>query len=159
VVVDWYEEIGVGDVMITSGRTITEGDVVNFAMLSGDWNPLHCNSEYASTGPFGQRVAHGMLVLTVMSGLVRLDPPYVQAFYGFDRVRFLEPTLFGDTLTVTSKVVEKADRDSGGVVAFDLTVSNQAGTPIASCIMKILVAGRPLFSEETVDSSATRAGA
>ncbi|GAF86639.1 unnamed protein product, partial [marine sediment metagenome] len=61
----YFEEIQVGDVEVTRARTITEADIVNFAAFSGDWYPLHTDVEYAKKGPFGERIAHGMLVLSV----------------------------------------------------------------------------------------------
>jgi 3-hydroxybutyryl-CoA dehydratase len=140
VVVDWYENIRLGDVMVTKGRTLGESDVINFAMLTGDWNPLHCDAEYAAKAQFGTRIAHGMLVLAVMSGLVELRAPYVKALYGFDKVRFLRPTYFGDTIKVVSTVVGRSDKeDGGGVVTFEAQVRNQKDEPVAICTIKILV--------------------
>ena len=65
----YFEEFAVGDILTTPARTITEADVVNFAALSGDWNQLHTDAEYAKETPFGTRIAHGLLGLTVASGL------------------------------------------------------------------------------------------
>lgn len=139
---DWYENISVGDKTETRGRTITEADVVNFAMISGDWNPLHVDRTYGEAGPFGERIAHGMLVLTAMTGLITLDPPYVMAFYGFDKVRFFKPTLFGDTISARTEVIERSDHKRGGVITCKITVVNQNDAEVASCEMKMLVASK-----------------
>ena len=65
----YFEEFQVGQEVITSGRTITETDIVNFAGLSGDFNFIHTNAVAAQATPFGQRVAHGMLVASIATGL------------------------------------------------------------------------------------------
>ena len=65
----WFEEFEVGQRIITPGRTITESDIVSFAGLSGDYNQIHTNAEFSSKTPFGKRVAHGLLVLSIASGL------------------------------------------------------------------------------------------
>jgi 3-hydroxybutyryl-CoA dehydratase len=65
----YFEELALGQKIFTSGRTVTEADVVAFAGLSGDYNQIHTDAQYAAQGPFGQRVAHGLLVLAIVSGL------------------------------------------------------------------------------------------
>ena len=65
----YFEEFSVGDSITSQGRTVTEADIVNFAMLSGDWNPLHTDAEIAKSTVFGERIAHGMLVLSMATGL------------------------------------------------------------------------------------------
>ena len=100
----WFDEFKVGETFRTRGRTITEADIVNFAMFSGDWYPLHTDADYAKNSPFGERIAHGMIVLSVMTGLIQLEPGYIIAFYGMDRVRFINPTKIGDTIRVESVV-------------------------------------------------------
>ena len=66
----YYEEIEVGKNLVTAGRTITESDIVSFAGISGDFNQMHVDAEYAKAGEFGQRVAHGLLVVSVTTGLI-----------------------------------------------------------------------------------------
>ncbi len=88
----YYEDFEVGYVDTTRARTITEADIVNFAAFSGDWYPLHTDVEYAKKGPFGERIAHGMLVLSVAVGLMPLYEMAIVAFYGMDKVRFTAPT-------------------------------------------------------------------
>ena len=140
---DYFEDFQIGDKLITRGRTVSEADIVNFAALSGDWYRLHTDQEYAKKGPFGERIAHGLLVLSIASGL---NPPYdtaVVAFYGMDNVRFTAPTKIGDTIHVESEVVDKQDKgELGGVVSWRQSVKNQKGEDVAVSIMKGLIAKR-----------------
>lgn len=94
----------IGDELITPGRTITEADLVSFAGLTGDWHPQHADAEWARGARFGERVAHGMLVLSYAVGLVAFDPERVVALRGLDSVAFKRPVRIGDTIRVRSKV-------------------------------------------------------
>ncbi len=136
-----YEQINVGDRNITRGRTITEADIVQFAMLSGDWQQLHTDAEYAAAGRFGQRIAHGMLVLSISTGRTPFVSPHTQALYGFDRLRFLKPTFIGDTIHVETEVTDKVDRgDAAGVVTWSHRIVNQRGEDVCVSEIKPLVA-------------------
>ena len=140
----YFKEIQVGDVEVTRARTITEADIVNFAAFSGDWYPLHTDVEYAKKGPFGERIAHGMLVLSVATGLMPLYEMAIIAFYGMDRVRFIAPTKIGDTIHVELEVVDKKDKgDLGGVVNLKQLIKNQRGEDVAVSTMKVFIAGKP----------------
>lgn len=75
-----FENIEVGERQLTQARTITEADIVQFAMFAGDWHPLHTDVEHAKGSAYRERIAHGMLVLSIMPGLVELDADYVLAF-------------------------------------------------------------------------------
>jgi len=97
-------EPNVGDELTTAGRTITESDLVGFAALTGDWHPQHADAEWASRGRFGERVAHGMLVLSYAVGLVPFDPERVVALRGLDSATFKRPVRIGDTIRVRSRV-------------------------------------------------------
>jgi acyl dehydratase len=125
----YFEEFTVGDVAESVGRTITEADVVNFAALSGDWNLIHTDAEYSKAQMFGQRVAHGLLVLSIASGLaVRLGfmEDTVIAFRGLEW-KFARPIFIGDTVRLRVTVDEKKEmaRLGGGLVNFRLEVLNQ----------------------------------
>ncbi len=145
-VTTWFDRIELGDRTQTVARTITETDIVQFAMLSGDWFPLHIDTEYAATTIYGERIAHGMLVFSVAIGLVTLTPPYVAAFYGIDRLRFVGPTKIGDTIHVETEVLEKQPRTSAvGVVTHKLLVKNQRGDDVIVATTKIAVARDPLL--------------
>src|SRR5512139_2530917 len=96
----YFEEFNVGDVANTQGRTITEADIVNFAMLSGDWNTIHTDVEYAKQTMFGERIAHGMLGLSIATGLaVQLGfiNETVIAFRSIEW-KFSAPMKIGDTI-------------------------------------------------------------
>lgn len=141
----YFDDIQVGDTSTSRARTITETDIVNFCAFTGDWYPLHSDVEYAKHTMFGQRIAHGMLVLSVASGLVPLDPGIVVAFYGMDRVRFANPTFIGDTIHVESEAIEKTVKDDlTGVLTARQRVVKQDGLVAASSVMKILLMRRSL---------------
>ena len=125
----YYEEIEVGERFESPGRTVTETDVVLFAGLSGDYNQLHTDVEFAKGHRFGERVAHGLLVLSIASGLVtRLGfiEGTVQAFTGVEW-KFRGPVLIGDTVRVAVEVHRKRPipRLDGGFVFLDVMVLNQ----------------------------------
>ncbi len=136
----YFDEYKIGDRFITRGRTITETDLVNFSGVSGDFLSLHTDAEYAKSTRFGERIAHGMLVLSVMTGLMPTDPEKVEALYGYDKVRFLRPVLIGDTVRVEMEVTNLHRRGSrGGVVDCQMRIVNQRGEAVASMILKILM--------------------
>ena len=136
----FFEDFVIGEKITTRGRTITEADIVNFAAFSGDWYPLHVDAEFAKQTPFGERIAHGLLVLSATSGLMPLMDMAIQAFYGMDRVRFTTPTKIGDTLHVEMEVLEKKDKgELGGVVTMQSNVKNQRGEDAAVSTMKVLM--------------------
>jgi 3-hydroxybutyryl-CoA dehydratase len=140
----YFEDFQVGDTEVTRARTITETDIVNFAAFSGDWYPLHTDIEYAKKGPFGERIAHGMLVLSVANGLMPLYDMAIIAFYGMDKVRFTAPTRIGDTIHVELEVIDKKDKgDLGGVVSLKESVKNQRGEDVAVSTMKVFIANKP----------------
>ncbi|MEE8373618.1 MAG: MaoC/PaaZ C-terminal domain-containing protein [Dehalococcoidia bacterium] len=140
----YFEDFKVGDVEVTRARTVTEADIVNFAAFSGDWYPLHVDAEYAKKSPFGERIAHGMLVLSVSTGLMPLYEMAIVAFYGMDKVRFTAPTKIGDTIHVELEVLETQDKgELGGVIGFKNSVKNQQGVVVTVSIMKVLLAKRP----------------
>ena len=140
----YFEDYEIGEKFVTRARTITETDIVMFAAFSGDWYPLHVDVEYARKSPFGERIAHGMLVLSVMSGLMPLYEMAIVAFYGMDKVRFTAPTKIGDTLRVQMTVTEKKDKgDTGGVVTFENRVMNQRDEEAAVTTIKAMIAKKP----------------
>lgn len=137
----YFEDFQMGEIITTRGRTITEADIVMFAAFSGDWYPLHVDVGYAKKGPFGERIAHGMLVLSATSGLMPLYDMAIVAFYGMDKVRFSAPTKIGDTLRLEIEVLEKEDKgEMGGVVTFKSVAKNQRDEDAAISILKILIA-------------------
>jgi 3-hydroxybutyryl-CoA dehydratase len=145
VITSYLDDISVGDTHVTRGRTITETDLVSFAMFSGDWHPIHTDVEYAAADErFGGRIAHGALVLSVGLGLVTFWPPAMKAFYGIDRLRFVAPTRIGDTVHVVTEVLSVDPRDdSSGVVTSQFVVRNQRDQDVLVAQLKSLVARKP----------------
>lgn len=152
-ITDYFDTIKLGDRHTSQGRTITETDIVTFAMFSGDWHPAHTDVTYAEADPlFGGRVAHGALVLSVGLGLVTFRPEAMKAFYGIDRLRFVTPTKIGDTLHVETEVIGLSPRDAGsGIVTSRFTVLNQRGEILLAAELKTLVMCRPADTVGTTD--------
>ena len=124
-----FEQLQTGDSVNRATRTITETDLVNFAALSGDWNLIHTDAEYSKGHMFGQRVAHGLLILSVASGLsVRLGflEETTLAFRSIDW-KMQRPVFIGDTIHVRITVEETKPmaRLGGGLVNFKVEVLNQ----------------------------------
>jgi acyl dehydratase len=137
----YFDNFQIGEKLVTKGRTITEADIVLFSAFSGDWHQLHTNIEFAKKGPFGERIAHGFLVLSASSGLMPLEEMAIMAFYGMDRVRFLEPVRIGDTINVEMQVAEKKEKnEKSGVVSFNNSIKNQRESDVAIFTMRILIA-------------------
>jgi len=143
----YFEDFAVGVEHVTRGRTITESDIMNFAGLSGDFIELHTNEEYARQSPFGRRIAHGMLTLSISTGLMtrmNLITDTVVAFYGIDKLRFVKPVFIGDTIHVKKKVADTmAKGGTTGVVTFDTTVLNQKDEAVLVYRDKLVVKKRP----------------
>lgn len=144
-ITSYLGDISVGDRHVSRARTVTETDLVSFAMVTGDWHPIHTDAEYAAADPvFGGRIAHGALVLSFALGLVTLWPPAVRAFYGIDRLRFIAPTRIGDTIHVETEVTAIEPRDDqAGVVTSAFTVRDQRGRDVLVASLKLLVAEEP----------------
>jgi acyl dehydratase len=102
----YYEDFQVGEAFVTTGRTVTEGDLLQFAALTGDWNQLHMNEEFSRQGPFGQRIAHGLFGLALMEGMkYRLGHHDGTAIASLSwNVRFAKPICIGDTIRVRVRV-------------------------------------------------------
>ena len=138
----YFEEFEIGKEMETPGRTITEADIVLFAGLTGDWNELHTNAEFAKNTIFGQRIAHGALIFSITTGLlVRLGfiEKTILAFYGIDRLRFTNPVFIGDTIKAVGKVVAKEDKGNYGVVTIECKTVKQTGDVVMKCELKVAV--------------------
>jgi acyl dehydratase len=126
----YFEDWQVGEEFETSRRTITEADIVIFAGLSGDYNPLHTNEEFAKKTVFGTRVAHGFLVHSISIGLINQTTLFdgtVVAQKGHKNIVFTKGVVSGDTIYVKVKVVEKNNqgKPDRGEVVFDVEVINQ----------------------------------
>ena len=141
-----FEEFEVGLEIETAARTITETDIVNFAGLSGDFNFIHTNADAAKDTPFGQRVAHGMLVASIATGLAVQQGFIDGTTLAFRELewKFTKPVFIGDTVHVAIKVTETKpmSRLGGGLVTFEARVLNQDGDPVHKGVWKMLIKGR-----------------
>ncbi len=118
-----YDELEVGDRFESPGRTITEADLVAFAALTGDHHPLHVDAEWAAQSQFGERIAHGALVLSYGLGLVPFSPEYALALRALRQVIFRKPVRLGDTIKLTGQINRKVDIDAGtGLVSMRMAV-------------------------------------
>ena len=130
----WFEDYTVGESRTSVGRTITETDIVLHAGQTGDFFPHHMDAQWTATQPFGQRIAHGTLILSVGVGMTAGDINPQTMSYGYDRIRFIKPVFIGDTITVTAEITEKAEHakrpDDFGYVHELVTIANQHGETV-----------------------------
>jgi acyl dehydratase len=121
-----YDELHVGARFRTRGRTITESDVVAFAAQTGDWHPQHSDAVWASSSQFGERIAHGMLVLSYAVGLVQFDPSRVVALRRVADAVFKRPVRLRDTISVRGSIESCTPvADDAGLVSLAIKVVNQ----------------------------------
>lgn len=147
----WFDELQIGESLLTHRRTVTEADIVNFGCLSGDHFYMHFDELAARDSQFGKRIAHGYFVLSAAAGLfVSPAPGPVLANYGLDTLRFINPVGIGDTLQARLTCKRKIDQgkkspkgEPQGVVAWDVEVTNQHGELVASYDILTLVLKRP----------------
>ncbi len=143
----YFEEFTVGQEVESATRTITETDVVLFAGLTGDYNLIHTDAEFAKSTPVGQRVAHGLLGLSIASGLatrIGFMEGTILAFLGLTW-KFKGTILFGDTIRMRGKVTKARAMPSmgGGMVVLEISVLNQQGKVVQEGEWSLLVLGRP----------------
>ncbi|MGO2468243.1 MAG: MaoC family dehydratase, partial [Microbacterium gubbeenense] len=105
----FFEDYEVGETRTTTGRTITEADIVTHAGQTGDFFPHHMDKAWAATQPFKKRIAHGTLVMSIAVGQTAGDINPQSMSYGYDRVRFIAPVFIDDTITVTAEITQKRD--------------------------------------------------
>lgn len=135
-----FNDLSVGQIKKSQGRTFTETDVVNFCMLTGNWLELHSNAEFAKTTTHGQRLVQGGLVFVVVNAQLGFDSELIAAFYGVDRLRFIKPTFIGDTLHAETEITDLKDKDAHhGVVTIKLEGVNQRREVVMACELKLLV--------------------
>jgi acyl dehydratase len=142
----WFEEIEVGEVSESPGRTVTEADIVLFAGLSGDYNILHTDAEFMKSSIFGERIAHGLLGLAIQSGLFsRSGVAYATIGTGTLRWKFKGPIKIGDTIRVRARVTAKKEGEQGdrGVVSVERQVLNQRDEVVQEGETDLVVQRRP----------------
>ena len=132
----FFEDYELGASRSTTGRTITEADIVLHAGQTGDFFPHHMDAAWCATQPFGQRIAHGTLIFSVGIGLTAsvINPRAMS--YGYDRMRFIKPVFIGDTIYTTLEITAKRDhpkRGSHGIVVETVTISNQHQQAVLVC--------------------------
>jgi 3-hydroxybutyryl-CoA dehydratase len=142
----YFEEFEMGLEIETAARTITETDIVNFAGLSGDFNFIHTNAEASKETPFGQRVAHGMLVASIATGLAVQQGFIDGTTLAFRELewKFTRPVFIGDTVQVRIKVTETKPMPKlgGGLVVFEARVLNQKEEVVHKGVWTMLIKGR-----------------
>lgn len=143
----YFEDFEVGETIVTTGRTITESDIVAFAGLTGDYNQIHTDAQYAAGEMFGQRVAHGLLVLSVAMGLAVQTGFMERTVLAFRELdwKFSLPTMIGDTIHVVIEVtaVKPMPRLGGGNVSLKASVINQEGKVVNRGNWLVLAKSRP----------------
>jgi acyl dehydratase len=142
-----FDQFNTGDVFVCQSRTVTEADTVNFAGVSGDYNPLHTDEEFGKTTPFSGRIAHGVLGLAIATGQANQLGVFEGTTIALmqQTVKYVGAVKFGDTIHLELKVAEKEEssKPDRGVVTFGATVLNQAGKPVIDSQWVLLMKRNP----------------
>lgn len=151
----FLEDFIPGETLVTGRRTITEADVVNFAGISGDFNPLHTDEVFALSTPFGGRIAHGLLVVAVFSGLVNQAGWFAGTTLALLELttRFVGAVKPGDTVQVTLETLERKEttRSDRGVLTQKVVVRNQREEPVIEGQQVLMMRRRPTPTTVTGD--------
>ncbi len=136
-----FEDYEIDTSRETSGRTITEADVVLHAGQTGDFYPHHMDKEWCATQPFKERIAHGTLIFSVAVGMTAAEINPLAMSYGYDRLRFIKPVFIGDTIVSKITISEKRDhkKPQYGIVCEKLEVVNQRQETVLVCEHLLLV--------------------
>ena len=136
---DPFDDLAVGQVFATARRPVSQGDVDAFAALTGDHHPQHVDPEWAAQSPFGGRIAHGLLVVSVAAGLVPFDPERVMALRRVADVVFKRPVRPGDEISVSGSVETlRAMGDDAGLVTLAWRVLDQQGKLVCKATVDVL---------------------
>jgi acyl dehydratase len=144
----YFEEFSVGQKIVTKTRTISEADIMDFARISGDDNRIHTDAEFSKTMPFGKQIAHGLLGLSIASGLAwqtgMMDGTVI-AFREVQEWKFVKPVFIGDTIRAELNTTEtKAlPRIGGGSVTINLEVKNQNNEVCHRGTWVVLIMSKP----------------
>lgn len=143
-----FDDFEIGEEIVSDARTVTEADVVNFACFSGDFHPEHTDEEYAKKGPLGERIAHGLLIMSIATGLLN----QTGAFEGTTiavlemRVRFVKAVKFGDTIRAIQKIVGKKEtsKPDRGILSSQVIVINQDDQTVLEADLVVMLYRRDL---------------
>jgi 3-hydroxybutyryl-CoA dehydratase len=134
-----FDALTVGESYVTRGRTIGEADITAFATLTGDTHPQHTDAEWAAGSRFGERIAHGLLVISYASGLMPFDPERIVALRRVGDAVFKQPVKIGDTLHVEGRITDKTELDeSHGLVETRWRVVNQRQRLVALTTVELV---------------------
>lgn len=143
----YYEDIEIGRKFTSSGRTISEADNTFHCMTTGDWNPIHCNEEYAKTTPYGQRIVGGLFGLSLITGAMTQWGVFEKSAIGMLNVRdwiFKLPIFIGDTITIEMEIVDKrlTSRGDRGILQRRFDLRNQRQEMVQSGFCDMMIARR-----------------
>jgi acyl dehydratase len=144
----YFDDYEVGSLVKSHGRTMTEADIVLHAGQTGDFYPHHMDAEFCATQPFGQRIAHGTLILSVAVGMLASgDINEAAMTYGYEAIRFFRPVFIGDTITAHASIAEKREYrknpENYGLVDEKVEVLNQHGEIVMALTHIYLVSKNP----------------
>ncbi len=142
----YYDELSIGDTFETRGRTVTETHLVTHAGNTGDMNELQMNAEFAAESGFEGRPVHAPLTYSMMEGLITSDfrsEASNVCYYGLDSMRIPEATYIGNTISVHREVIDKRDKDPGGIVTFRDEVTTTGGKTVLVCETLEFIRSRP----------------
>ncbi|MGH2449473.1 MAG: MaoC/PaaZ C-terminal domain-containing protein [Chloroflexota bacterium] len=142
----YFEDYVIGDTTNTMGRTITEADVVIHAGHTGDYYPHHVDAAWSAKQAFGQRIAHGTLILSVAAGMLATEINPLAFSYGYDRVRFIRPVFIGNTIRATATIIARRicpKRDTVGLIDEQCVVVNESAETVLAFVHIHLVERRP----------------
>lgn len=144
-----YEDFSLRQKFVTPARTVVEYDVAAFAGLSGDFNPVHTDREFAAATAFGQPLAHGALGLSIATGLIARTGVFdgtAIAFLGIDNWKFSKPIFFGDTIHVefTISAMRETSNPEAGILTRSVQIVNQRGETVQSGEMTLMVRRRSI---------------
>jgi 3-hydroxybutyryl-CoA dehydratase len=150
-----FDALSEGERFVTRGRTIGEADITGFGTLTGDTHPQHTDAEWASGSRFGERIAHGLLVLSYAAGLMPFDPERIVALRRVGDAVFKQPVKIGDTIHVEGEIAGKSEIDPGhGLVTTRWRVMNQRGKLVARASVDLVWRRdtMPLVEESRADT-------
>jgi len=142
----YFQDFSIGDEFHTPSRTITEADIVNWSYLSGDWNPVHTDEEFAKKSEFGTRIAHGPLSLGIATGLmdrIGIIEGTALALLTLTQ-KFMAPVNIGDTISLKMTVSQKKEtrKEDRGIVTFNVNILNQNGQIVSEGTWDLLIASK-----------------